>query len=69
MLEITKEEWAVWKENPVTRRFFQMIADRREEAIQHLAYGHNSGSMSKQNIVVGAINAYTHILGTRFEED
>lgn len=67
--ELTKEEWIQWREHPVTRRVFDLIANRREEAIQYLAYGGSANSMSKQNITVGAINAYTHILSMRFEEE
>lgn len=69
MEEVTKEEWEAWREHPVTRRVFNMIAQRREEAIQYLAFGGSANSMSKQNITVGAINAYTHILGMRFDEE
>ena len=68
-VEITKDDWDQWRESEVTRKFFQMISERREEAIQYLAFGGGAGSSSKQNITVGAINAYTHILGTRYEED
>lgn len=68
MQELTKEDWVQWLNSPVTRSFFSMLAERREEAITQLAYG-NIVSNSKKDITIGAINAYTHILGTRFEED
>lgn len=68
MLEITKEDWAQWRDNPVTRSFFGLIAQRREEAIEQLAFG-NTTSPSKQNILVGAVNAYTHILKTDYHEE
>lgn len=69
MEEVSKEEWEAWREHPVTRRVFRMISDRREEAIQYLAFGGSANSMSKQNITVGAINAYTHILSMRYQEE
>lgn len=67
-VEISKEEWAMWRENEVTKRVFGMIAERREEAIEHLAFGTATNTL-KQNITIGAINAYTHILNMRFEGD
>jgi hypothetical protein len=66
--EITKSEWSQWREHPVSKLFFKTISEKREEAIKVLAYGTNSGSTSKTNILVGAINAYTHILDAEFEE-
>lgn len=67
MQDLTKDDWEQWRNSLVTQSFFNMIAERREEFIAQLAYGNISGS-SKKDIVIGAINAYTHILGTRFEE-
>lgn len=69
MQELTKEDWAQWRENDVTRRVFAMISERREEAIQYLAYGGGGGSISKKDITIGAINAYTHLLAMRFDEE
>lgn len=66
-MELTKEDWTQWVANPVTKAFFDMVAERREEAIQQLAYG-TITSTSRKDIIVGAINAYTHILGVKFEE-
>lgn len=68
MQELTREDWVQWLESPVTKSFFNMIAERREETIAQLAYG-NITSSSRKDIAVGAINAYTHILGVRFEEE
>ena len=68
MQEVTKADWEQWREDPVTRRVFGMISERREEAIQHLAFG-GITSMSKKDITIGLINAYTHILAMSFEED
>ena len=67
MEELTKDDWDQWRSNAITRSFFEMLAERREEAIAQLAYGHVT-STSKKDITIGAINAYTHILATRFKE-
>jgi hypothetical protein len=67
MVDLTKEDWVQWLDNPVTKALFSMITERREEFIAQLAYG-NVTSSRKQDITIGAINAYTHILGMRFEE-
>ncbi len=65
--EITAEEWAIWRDEKVTRMFFEVISQHREEAIKALAYGHYT-SPTKQQIVVGAINAYTHVLDAKYQE-
>lgn len=65
---VSKADWLQWKEDPVTRKFFEMISERREDAIQYLAFG-GASTMSKKDITVGAINAYTHILAVSYEEE
>lgn len=66
---ITREEARDWMENPVTINFFNTVNNFREDAIVRLGHGMTARSPGLQNQIVGAINAYTQILGTRFEED
>lgn len=64
--QISKEEWNNWREHPITEHFFQMLKDRREDLIEMLAYG-NIESPKKQDITLGAVGAYTHILNVNYE--
>jgi hypothetical protein len=65
--DISPEEWAIWRDDKVTRAFLAVISNHREEAIRALAYGHYT-SPTRQNIAVGAINAYTHVLDAKYEQ-
>lgn len=69
MYDITAADWLAWRDLPMTRMFFETIENKREEAIRVLAYGNYAGSPGKQSIMVGAINAYTHVLDAKFEGD
>lgn len=66
MVEINSEDWAIWRNDKVTQAFFDAISTRREEAIKVLAYANYPPS--KEKIVIGSINAYTHMLEAKFEE-
>lgn len=68
MVEITQEDWAIWKADKVTQRFMEVILNHREEALRVLAQGHIS-SFAKQNIMIGAINAYTNVLDVQYDGD
>lgn len=67
MLDINSEDWAIWRNDKVTQAFLAAISDKREEAIKVLAYANYPPSREK--IIVGAINAYTHVLEAKYEEN
>lgn len=66
--QVTKEQWLSWKEHPITEHFFEMLRSRREDIIEMLAYG-NVENPKKQDIMLGAVGAYTHVLGITFTEE
>lgn len=67
--ELSKEEWIEWREHDITRIFFQVLLDLREESLQALANGIFAESPGQQNILIGKVNALTKVLETRFGED
>ncbi len=67
MQVIDKEQWASWREHPVTEYFFKAISDRREEEIAKLAYGVYQDE-KKQDIALGMVGAFTHIMNATYEE-
>lgn len=66
MIDITSEEWAIWRTDKITQAFFESISEKREDAIKVLAYANYPPSREK--ILVGAINAYTHVLEAKYVE-
>lgn len=68
-MRISREEWADWKEHPVTQEFFKVLQQHREEALQVLAYGAYAEQPHRQSILIGSVNAFTKILETSFVED
>lgn len=68
-MRLSKEEWADWRDHPVTIEFFKTVHQHREEALQKLAYGLYSEEPGKQSILVGSINAFSKILEVEFAED
>jgi hypothetical protein len=67
--EISKDQWADWKQHPCTQVFFSIVNSKREEYIQFLSQGGFSNSISKQNLALGSINAYTHMMNVEFVEE
>ncbi len=56
-MEITKEEFLQWKENPVTKEVFTVVNRRIEEAKDLLAY--NAGvEPESDRLLVGMIRAF-----------
>jgi len=41
-INVSKEMWAEWKENPVTKMFFRDIALKREQIKEEMAQGRYS---------------------------
>lgn len=68
-MKVYKEDFGVWKLNPVTQAFFQAIREMREEGLEELSHGVHSMDIGKTHLVIGKINALTHILNTRFGEN
>ena len=66
MIDISSEEWSIWRSDKVTMAFLEAINNKREDAIKVLAYANYPPSREK--ILVGAINAYTHVLEAKYEE-
>lgn len=67
MQETNKEEWLSWFDLPVTQEVFRKVRERREEVIQKLAYG-GVTDPKQQDIALGAIGAYTHLLEISYED-
>lgn len=65
----TKDEWADWKNHPMTKEFFKAVRIEREEALQRLAAGQYSEEPGKQALVIGMINSFTKILDSEFVEE
>lgn len=63
---LSKEQWANWREHPITEHFFVMLKDKREGLLDVLSYG--ALEEKKQDILVGRIAAFTDILNVTFEE-
>ena len=64
---ITKQEWAVWKVNPVTKAFFQAANIRIEDAKDILAQSAGLDSIS-DNFYRGFIQAYIEMFDFRIED-
>ena len=68
-MKIYKEDFSVWKLNPVTQAFLQRVKEMREEGLEELSIGIHSMDIGKTHLVIGKINALTNILNMSFEEN
>ena len=66
---VTKEDFGIWKLNPVTQAFFKELRNLREEGLEELALGVHSTDIGKTHLVIGKVNALTNVLNLRFEEE
>ena len=66
MIEISKEEFALWMDNPVTQAIFGAIKERKERALYMLTQGQ---AENQTNALRGMIMAYQDILDTRYEDE
>lgn len=66
---ITKEDFGMWKLNPVTQEFFKNILELRENGLEELALGLHSTDIGKTHLVIGKVNALTNVLNISFEEE
>lgn len=69
MRSITKEDFGMWKLNPVTSAFFEMVKELREDGLEELSLGIHSTDIGKTHLVIGKVNALTNVLNIRFEEE
>lgn len=69
MASVTRQEWADWRDHPITSEFFKQLAKEREEALRRLAAGQFSEEPGRQALMVGMISAFTKILDVEFAED
>lgn len=64
---VTKEEWADWKINPVTKAFYSACEQRIEDAKDILAQSAGLDQIS-DNFYRGFIQAYAEMFGFRIED-
>lgn len=69
MIHVTPDEWATWRNNPVTRAFLNVVHEMREEGIAELTSGIHSEDVGKTHLVIGKINAMNSVLNVDFVED
>lgn len=69
MKRVSKDEWANWREFPITQAFFDVLHRRREEALQVLSHAVHSEEQGKQQILIGMIGELTKILDVSFVEN
>lgn len=66
-MQVTKDEFLQWKDNPVTQEVFQIIRDRREEAKDVLAISAGEDPVNDR-FYVGMIRALSEFLDISFED-
>lgn len=69
MIHVTPDEWATWRNNPVTRAFMNVVLEMREEGINELVSGVHSEDVGKTHLVIGKVNAFNSVLNVEFVED
>ncbi len=65
---ITYQEWLDWKQNPITKAFYEACVDRILEAKEILGYSAGLDS-NQDNFYRGFVQAYMEMLEFRVEED
>ena len=66
-MELTQEDFAGWKNDPVTRLFFQAMRNRIYEL--QVKLGDSAGlDPANDRAVVGMIRAYTELFGFEIED-
>ena len=69
MLEInvTREMWAEWSQNPVTKLFFKSVKNQRESLKELIAYGKFDDK--ELTSAISRCQTLQDILNTEFEEE
>lgn len=65
---ITKQDFLKWKEDPITRAFYEVIYDRIEDAKNILSYQAGNDSL-QDSFYRGFIYAYREFLDFRVEDN
>ena len=65
---VTKDQWADWKEHPVTKRFMDELLQLREYGFEELGSGVHAGDVARTYLVIGSINAIGKIMSVDFIE-
>lgn len=64
----SKDEWAIWRENPVTMAFFTALAKGRSEMVETWARGSYLGDVTGNAQAVGRCEALKGACEMTFEE-
>lgn len=64
---ITKEDFIQWRSEPVTKRVFELIAEKLNLGIEELSYRAGENPVTDREYV-GKISAYRDLLGISFYE-
>lgn len=67
MVLVTKQEFLDWKQNSVTKAFFDAARQRIEEAKEILSYSAGTDSVNDR-VLVGMIQAYREMQEFRVED-
>ncbi len=66
---VTKEDYGLWKLNPVTQAFRREVAKLVDEGIQELGSGLHAQDLGRTYLCIGKINALNSILKLDFVEE
>lgn len=66
---VTKEDYGLWKLNPVTQAFMREIRNLVSDGINELGSGQHSLDNGKTYLCIGKINALNSILNLDFIEE
>jgi hypothetical protein len=66
MIEVTKEEFVMWMEQPITQAILGAVQERKDNAIIYLL---RVAPENETNFLRGMIQAYTDILDMRYEDE
>lgn len=66
---VSKDDYGMWKLNPVTQSFMKEVRTLINDGIQELGAGQHSQDMGKTYLCIGKINALNSILNLDFIEE
>ncbi len=67
MQTVSKDEFAQWKDSPVTREVFEIVRNRIEDAKEILAISAGNEPLDDR-LLVGMIKAFNEVLDISYEE-
>jgi len=65
-MTIEREQWADWKEHPVTQEMIKILRELREFGFDEVAYGADDDELVRLGIKLGKLNALTAIINFTF---